>query len=103
VVLRGGGLAPSPGEVVLGMDEKPNLQALRRLAPAPGMEPGRIERRECEYERKGSVHFLVASNVSDGTMLGWGLDKNDPIHIKPIFPQSQRGAVETYWDSSSVC
>jgi hypothetical protein len=42
------------------------------VAPAPG----RIERRELEYERKGILHFLVAFNVYDGTRLGWGLEKN---------------------------
>jgi hypothetical protein len=69
------------GEVVICMEEKPHLQALRRLAPTQPMEAGRIERREFEYERKGVVHFLVAFNVYDGTMLGWGLDKNDHEHF----------------------
>jgi len=68
------------GEVVICMDEKPNLQALRRVAPTQPLGPGRIERREFEYERKGVVHFLVAFNVYDGTMLGWSLDKNDHDH-----------------------
>jgi DDE superfamily endonuclease len=27
------------------------------------------------------VHFLVAFNVSEGTMLGWGMDKNDHEHF----------------------
>jgi len=69
------------GEVVICMDEKPNLQALRRVALTQPMEPGRIERREFEYERKGIVHFLVAFNVYDGTMLEWCLDKNDHEHF----------------------
>jgi hypothetical protein len=51
------------GEVVICMDEKPNLQALRRIAPTQPMSPGYIERREFEYERKGILHFLVAFNV----------------------------------------
>jgi len=58
------------GEVVIGMEEKPNIPALRRVAPTQLMGAGRIERREFEYERKGGVHFLVAFNVYDGTMLG---------------------------------
>ena len=69
------------GEVVICMDEKPNIQALRRLAPTQRMDPGRIERREFEYKRKGIVHFLVAFNVYDGTMLGWCLEKNDHDHF----------------------
>ncbi len=69
------------GEVVSCMDEKPNIQALRLVAPTQRMGPDRIERREFEYERKGIVHFLVAFNVYDGTMLGWCLDKNDHDHF----------------------
>ena len=69
------------GEVVICRDEKPNRQALRRVAPTQPMAPGRIERREFEYERTGVLHFLVAFNVYDGTMLGWCLDKNDHEHF----------------------
>ena len=64
------------GEVGSCMDEKPNLQALRRVAPTQAMGPGRRARREFEYERQGLGHFLVAFKVYDGTRLGWGLDKN---------------------------
>src|SRR5262249_15282852 len=40
------------GELVICMDEKPNIQALRRKASTQGMAPGQMERREFEYERK---------------------------------------------------
>jgi transposase len=69
------------GEVVICMDEKPNIQALRRLALTQRLAPGRIERREFEYKRGGVVHLLVALNVYDGTMLGWCLEKNDHDHF----------------------
>jgi hypothetical protein len=58
------------GEGVICMDENPNLQALRRVAPTQPMGPGGIERRESEYERKGLVHFLVAFKVYAGTLRG---------------------------------
>jgi DDE superfamily endonuclease len=69
------------GEVVICMDEKPNLQALSRTMPQQPMQPGRIERREFEYKRHGTVTFLAAFNVYDGTMQGWCLDKNDHEHF----------------------
>ena len=69
------------GEVGIGMEEKLNLQALRRMAPTHPRGPGHRERREFEYERKGIVHFLVAFNGYEGTMLGWWLDKNDHAHF----------------------
>jgi hypothetical protein len=85
------------GELVICMDEKPNLQALRRLAPPQGLAPGQIERREFEYKRGGVVHLLVALNVYDGTMRGWGLEKNDHDHflwgvrqVERRYPQARR-------------
>jgi len=87
----------SRGELVICMDEQPNLQARRRLAPTQGMAPGRIERRECEYKRWGIVHLLVALNVYDGTMRGWCLEKNDHDHflwgVRPVerrYPKARR-------------
>jgi hypothetical protein len=69
------------GELVICMDEKPSIQALRRLVPTQAMAGGRIERREFEYKRGGVVHLLVALNVYDGTMMGWCLEKNDHDHF----------------------
>ena len=56
------------GEVVVCLDEKPNIQALSRCAPKQLMGTGRIERREFEYERHGTSTFLVSLHVLDGTM-----------------------------------
>jgi hypothetical protein len=72
---------PGRGERVIGREEKPQIHALRRLAPTQGLAPGRIERRECEYKRGGIVPLLVALNVYEGTMLGWCLEKNDHDHF----------------------
>ena len=69
------------GEVVLCLDEKPNIQALSRTAPKQLMGPGWIERREFEYERHGTSTFLVALHVLDGTMWGCGLERNDHEHF----------------------
>ena len=41
------------------------------------MRPGEIARREFAYTRHGTVTFLVALNVYDGTMWGCGLEAND--------------------------
>ena len=69
------------GEVVLCLDEKPNIQALSRAAPCQLMHAGHIERREFEYKRHGTVTLVVAFNVYDGTMRGWCIDKNDHDHF----------------------
>jgi transposase len=69
------------GEVVLCVDEKPHLQAVARRVPTQPMRPGQIERREFEYTRHGTVTFLAALNVYDGTMWGCCLDANDHEHF----------------------
>jgi hypothetical protein len=47
------------GEVVLCLDEKPNIQVLERRCPTRPMKPGLIEKQEFEYVRHGTVNFLV--------------------------------------------
>ncbi len=71
------------GELVLCLDEKPNLQALERCRPAQPMGPGHLARHEFEYVRHGTVTFLVLLNVYDGTMWGTCLDANDSAHFVP--------------------
>jgi DDE superfamily endonuclease len=85
------------GEVVLCLDEKPNLQALARRVPAQRMQPGQIERREFEYIRQGTVTVLAALNVYDGTMWGCCLEANDHTHflgawgrLLRCYPRAQR-------------
>jgi len=69
------------GELVICVDEKPNIQALSRYPPKRRMQPGQIERREFEYKRHGTTNFLVAFNVLDGKMWGSCLDCNDHDHF----------------------
>lgn len=69
------------GEVVLCLDEKPHVQALARRVPTQPRRPGQIARREFEYKRHGTVTFLVALHVYDGTMWGCGLEANDHEHF----------------------
>jgi hypothetical protein len=71
------------GELVVCLDEKPNLQALERRCPTPPLRPGHRRRREFEYLRHGTVTFLVALHVFDGTMWGTCLDANDGAHFVP--------------------
>lgn len=69
------------GEGVICVDEKPNIQALTRRAPTQPMHAGHIERREFEYQRHGTVNFLVAFNVYNGKMWGCCLEANDHAHF----------------------
>ena len=58
------------GILVFCLDEKPAIQALERRFPSLPMQPGRIERREHEYLRHGTVHWLVGLRLHDGR--AWG-------------------------------
>src|SRR5919204_2552103 len=71
------------GEVVVGLDEIPNLQALERAGPTVQPAPGRIERVPFEYVRHGTVHWLAALSVHDGRMWGEELGANDGAHFRP--------------------
>jgi len=69
------------GEVVICVDEKPQIQAIQRGAPTQPMSPGRIARREFEYIRHGTVGLLVAFNVCDGRMWACCLEANNHEHF----------------------
>jgi DDE superfamily endonuclease len=68
-------------EVVLCLDEKPHLQVLVRRCPPQPMRRGQIARREFEATRDGTVTFLAALNVYDGSMWGCCLKANDQVHF----------------------
>ena len=71
------------GEVLLAIDEKPNLQVLERAASKQPMRPGRMERHEFDYHRHGTIHLLVGLTVSTGHMWAECLDKKDGEHFRP--------------------
>jgi hypothetical protein len=71
------------GEVVLAVDEKPNVQVLERAAPTQRMRPGQIERQEFEYLRHGTLNLLVGLNLYTGRMQTECLERNDSDHFQP--------------------
>jgi hypothetical protein len=71
------------GEVILAVDEKPNIQVLERAAPKQRMRPERIERQEFNYSRHGTINLLAGLTVYNGHMGAECLDKNDGEHFRP--------------------
>jgi hypothetical protein len=71
------------GEVVLALDEKPNLQVLEPIAPRQPMRPGQIERQEFEYRRHGTVNLLAGLTLHTGHMSAECLERNDGAHFRP--------------------
>jgi len=56
----------SEGEVVISTDEMTGVQALQRKHPGHPLAPGRVERREFEYIRHGTMSFMVNFEVASG-------------------------------------
>jgi len=71
------------GEVIICLDEKPNIQVLERAKPTQPMRPGQVERQEFDYIRHGTVNLLAGLVVYNGRMWAECLDKNDGEHFRP--------------------
>jgi transposase len=90
-------------ELILALDEKPNLQALERARPTQRMRAGQIERQEFDYVRHDVVNFLVVLAVHSGQMQGCCLERNDSAHLCQaltglLAPFRQRRRVHLIWD-----
>lgn len=86
------------GQVVLCLDEKPNIQVLERRCPTYRVRPGLIEKREFEYVRHGTVNFLVKLEVHTGQMRGWCLERNDAACLRAVLPE----LLEEYQDALRI-
>jgi transposase len=71
------------GELVVCLDEKPNIQALGRTIPDLPPAPGYALRRDWEYVRHGTVNLLVIYNLLTGQLWGRVLAHNDAAHFIP--------------------
>jgi len=57
------------GERVVSTDEMTGIQALERKYPTIPMRPGRVERREFEYLRHGTLTFIANFDVARGQVI----------------------------------
>jgi len=57
------------GERVVSTDELTGVQALERAHPGLPLAPGKVERREFEYRRHGTVTFILNRDVATGQVL----------------------------------
>lgn len=54
------------GEKVISNDELTGVQALERKQPGLPLRPGKVERREFEYLRHGTLSFIINFEVATG-------------------------------------
>jgi transposase len=57
------------GERVVSTDEMTGIQALERAQPTIPMGPGRVERREFEYIRRGTLTLIANFDVAQGHVI----------------------------------
>ncbi len=57
------------GERVLSTDELTGVQALERAHPGLPLAPGKVERREFEYIRHGTLSFILNRDVVSGQVV----------------------------------
>jgi transposase len=57
------------GERVISTDEMTGVQALERAAPGLPLRPGKVERREFEYIRHGTLSFIINFDVVSGEVI----------------------------------
>jgi len=94
------------GEVLLAVDEKPNIQVLERATPKQLMRPGQIERQAFDYQRHGTIILLVGLTLYNGHMWAECLDKNDGEHFRPavgrlLHPYSWAKRIHLVMDNGS--
>ena len=76
------------GERVLSTDEMTGIQALERKHPTIPMGPGRAERREFEYIRRGTVTLIANFDVAQGTVVApsLGPTRTEEDFVAPYCP-----------------
>jgi hypothetical protein len=57
------------GERIVSCDEMTGVQALERQYPGLPLRPGKVERREFEYIRHGTLAFILNFDVARGTVV----------------------------------
>ena len=57
------------GERTISTDEMTGVQALERAAPGLPLQPGKVERREFEYIRHGTLSFMINFDVVTGQVI----------------------------------
>jgi len=63
-------LNPPEAALVLGVDEKSQIQALSRTQPLLQLRPGQVERHTHDYKRNGTTTLFAALNVATGEVIG---------------------------------
>jgi len=99
-------LNPSPGSVVLCIDEKTGMQALERRFPDRPALPGRKRRREFEYIRHGTQSLFCSFEVHRGRVVDSCGKTRTAADLKRFMKRIARqyptGTVHIIWDNLNI-
>lgn len=85
------------GERVESLDEMTGVQALERKHPGLPMQPGKVERREFEYIRHGTLAFMFNFDVATGQLVA---TTAQPTRTEQDFLAHIQRRIETEPDTS---
>ena len=80
------------GERTISTDEMTGVQALERAAPGLPLRPGKVERREFEYIRHGTLSFMINFDVVTGQVI---CPSVGPTRTEADFAAHIRGTVDS--------
>jgi transposase len=87
------------GEMVISTDEMTGVQALERKHPGLPLAPGKVERREFEYIRHGTLSLIANFNVATGkvTKVSSGDTRNEADFLVHIQRTIESDPLVTKW------
>jgi transposase len=87
------------GEATMSTDEMTGVQALERKHPDLPMQPGRVLHREFEYERHGTLSFIVNFDIATGQvpLVSAGPTRNEDDFLAHIQRTIQSNPLITQW------
>ena len=90
------------GERTISTDEMTGVQALERAAPGLPLRPGKVERREFEYIRHGTLSFMINFDVVTGQVI---CPSVGPTRTEADFrrPHSRHGRERSECDPMAFC
>jgi len=91
-----------PGDMVISADAKPSIQARKRIHESAAPAPGRGQRVEHEYERKGALCYFDAWDVRRGGTIGrsepkGGIEPFDRLVWQVMTKEPYASARRVFW------
>jgi transposase len=87
-------LNPPDRALVLGVDEKSQIQALDRTAPLLPMHPGQAERRTHDYKRHGTTSLFAALDARTGKSIGQNQQRHRSTEFRNFLDTIEKNVPE---------